>query len=302
VTEGHERGLVEGRQAGFSEGRQAGFDEGRTAGQAQARVETRQEAERELAAAVASALATAGNDAESAARQSAARALEAFRIVGRARSLMAVLDALLEAAEREGVRPRLLLVREGRATVWKSDEQVPPDVADLTIEAVQSATITSTAHHTALPVIVGGEVVAVLCIERPSYPSTFELLARFSSRCLEAITAAQTARLLTAPATDQSTERDLKPRDARDEEVAARRYARLLLSEIKLYHEADVIAGQRNRDLFARLGGEIARARALYEERMPQPLNAGYFREELVRTLADGDDTLLDASSLNSEV
>jgi hypothetical protein len=195
-----------------------------------------------------------------------------------------------------------LLVREGRATLWKSDEQLPSEVADLTTEAVQSTATTSTAHHTALPLIVGGEVVAVLCIEPPSHPSTFELLARFSSRCLEAITAAQTARLLTTPATDESTPRDAKPRDAQDEEVAARRYARLLLSEIKLYHEADVIAGQRNRDLSARLGGEIARARALYEERMPQPLNAGYFHEELVRTLANGDETLLAASSLKSEV
>ncbi len=67
------------------------------------------------------------------------------------------------------------------------------------------------------------------------------------------------------------------------------------MSEIKLYHEADVLAGRRERDLATRLGGEIARSRALYEQRVPAQVRAGvdYFREELVRTLAEGDEELL---------
>jgi hypothetical protein len=80
-----------------------------------------------------------------------------------------------------------------------------------------------------------------------------------------------------------------------DGEESARRYARLLVSEIKLYHEDEVAAGRRERDLAARLGGEIARARGLYEQRVPpgQRATANHFHEELVRTLADGDATLL---------
>ena len=54
-----------------------------------------------------------------------------------------------------------------------------------------------------------------------------------------------------------------------EEETSARRYARLLVSEIKLYHEPAVIDGRRDRDLATRLGGEIARARVMYEERVP---------------------------------
>ena len=71
--------------------------------------------------------------------------------------------------------------------------------------------------------------------------------------------------------------------------------ARLLVSEIKLYHESAVVEGQRDRDLATRLGGEIARARVLYEERVPPHVRqrADFFYDELVRTLANGDATLL---------
>ena len=41
---------------------------------------------------------------------------------------------------------------------------------------------------------------------------------------------------------------------AADGDVAARRYARLLVSEIKLYHESAVADGRRDRDLATRLG------------------------------------------------
>jgi hypothetical protein len=80
-------------------------------------------------------------------------------------------------------------------------------------------------------------------------------------------------------------------------QAAAHRYARLLVSEIKLYSAAEVEAGRRERDLAARLGVQIARARVSYEERIPSGARGvpDYFDEELVRTLADGDRTLLGA-------
>jgi hypothetical protein len=47
--------------------------------------------------------------------------------------------------------------------------------------------------------------------------------------------------------------------------------------------------------LLSRLGGEIERARQLYEARIPASVSARsiYFEQELVRTLADGDRSLL---------
>jgi hypothetical protein len=83
--------------------------------------------------------------------------------------------------------------------------------------------------------------------------------------------------------------------EGEEADSSARRYAKLLVSEIKLYHEAAVVAGRRDRDLATRLGGEISRARVLYEQRVPAAIRdrADYFRDELVRTLANGDATLL---------
>ena len=56
-------------------------------------------------------------------------------------------------------------------------------------------------------------------------------------------------------------------RRASGEDDGARRYARLLVSEIKLYNESAVRTGRERRDLLVRLRPEIDRARRLYEER-----------------------------------
>jgi hypothetical protein len=78
-------------------------------------------------------------------------------------------------------------------------------------------------------------------------------------------------------------------------EEGARRYARLLVSEIKLYNEAAVSAGRQQRDIRQRLSGEIDRALRLYEERVPAAVGTRdqVFQQELVQTLADGDPSLL---------
>jgi hypothetical protein len=137
-----------------------------------------------------------------------------------------------------------------------------------------------------------------------------EVMARHAARCLEAITAFRAAQVLTerpeaaslsgsvvdSPSGPVKTAADGGQEDA---DQSAKRYARLLVSEIKLYHEAAVIAGRRERDLMTRLGGEIARARVLYEQRVPPDARLGtdHFHNELVRTLADGDAGLMEARS-----
>jgi hypothetical protein len=80
-----------------------------------------------------------------------------------------------------------------------------------------------------------------------------------------------------------------------EEDASALRYARLLISEIKLYHEDAVSEGRRDANLLERLGPEIERARGLYEEHVPAEVRsrADHFGQELVRTLANGDPRLL---------
>jgi len=121
------------------------------------------------------------------------------------------------------------------------------------------------------------------------------LMARYAAKSLESLTAFTTARALTQPRATGISESRFQSSDS-EEETSAKRYARLLVSEIKLYHEPAVVDGRRDRDLATRLGGEIARARVMYEERVPAAVRErrDYFQEELVRTLADGDSSLLE--------
>ena len=71
----------------------------------------------------------------------------------------------------------------------------------------------------------------------------------------------------------------------------ARRFARLLVSEIKLYNEQKVMEGRSQSDLYDRLREYIDRSREMYDKRVKQEvaLRYDYFHQELVNTLAEGD-------------
>jgi hypothetical protein len=71
----------------------------------------------------------------------------------------------------------------------------------------------------------------------------------------------------------------------------AKRFARLLVSEIRLYNEQAVQEGKRGHDIYRRLKEDVDRSREMYEQRVPAEIRAqsNYFQEELVRLLADGD-------------
>lgn len=71
----------------------------------------------------------------------------------------------------------------------------------------------------------------------------------------------------------------------------ARRFARLLVSEIKLYNEQKVSEGRNQGDIYERLREDIDRSRQMYDKRVAPPVAArhDYFHQELVNTLAEGD-------------
>jgi hypothetical protein len=71
----------------------------------------------------------------------------------------------------------------------------------------------------------------------------------------------------------------------------AKRFARLLVSEIELYNKAKVADGRRNMDLYKRLKSDIDRSRQTYEKRFGKALNKqfDYFHDELVKSLAGND-------------
>lgn len=75
----------------------------------------------------------------------------------------------------------------------------------------------------------------------------------------------------------------------------ARRFAKLLVDEIKLYNKPKLQEGKQNRDLYQRLKEDIEKSRAAYEKRYGSTVAgaASYFDQEIVQNLADNDRSLL---------
>ncbi|HKW25479.1 MAG TPA: hypothetical protein VJN48_06825 [Terriglobales bacterium] len=87
------------------------------------------------------------------------------------------------------------------------------------------------------------------------------------------------------------------PPSADDEALLrkARRFAKLLVDEIKLYNKPKVQEGKENRDLYQRLKEDIEKSRAAYEKRYGSTVTgaASYFDQEIVQNLAENDRSLL---------
>jgi hypothetical protein len=297
-------------------------------------------ADAEAAKKIEQAIERTRTDAHQADLAHTARLVDAVRRLDDARSLGEALDALADCAARHVERAAVLVVKGETLRIRRlagfagdhSSADLDLDTAGLAGAVVTTGiTVSRSAvdpgdeqgsrqpalpsfartagarHAVALPITVGGRVVAVLYADAPPsdapsaasrWPATLEVLARHASRALEAMTVQQ-ATGLSLPRRVPRAPRRAVPgpveHGGTGDEDAARRYARLLVSEIRMYHEPLVDAGRRSRDLRLRLGGEIDRARRLYEERVPQAVRdrSDFFEQELIRTLADGDRSLL---------
>jgi len=312
------------RQAAVADAESRGREAGIADGVAQGRQEAEAAAQAAAAAAQTAEAAPAGDIA------AGERLVHALRSIDAARSLTEILDTLIHAASHEAARVAVVLLAGDRVRVWRTsgfdaagDGQDPSMTLDgagviadaaRTNEAVLDELIGAPPfavppprrHSFAAPIALAGQVVAVLYADQgpgahtgdhaSDWAAPVEILTRHAARCLEVVTAFKAARAMAPSANGRGA---AAPDASADEEAAARRYARLLVSEIKLYHEPDVATGRRERDLGTRLGGEIARARVMYEERVALHVRerADYFQDELVRTLAGGDGTLLDVEA-----
>jgi hypothetical protein len=179
----------------------------------------------------------------------------------------------------------------------------------------------------AVPVLVRGRPVAVLYGDSGSgaeagNPLAMEIAARIAGMAMERLAAARRgheaahdagpavrpAGVVTPPEEAEVrallADLDGQPRrpgsdvglpdEERRRQADARRFARLLVSELLLYNEAAVIQGRRHQDLYARLGKEIERSRQAYRARFAtRPGATDYFEQELVRVLAEGNPALL---------
>jgi hypothetical protein len=100
-----------------------------------------------------------------------------------------------------------------------------------------------------------------------------------------------------APAAAADPWAGLSPEDA-DIHRKAQRFARLLVDEIKLYNQAKVAEGRRNKDLYDRLKEDIEKSRGTFQKRYGSTVAASgdYFQHELLRSLAEDDATIMGAN------
>jgi hypothetical protein len=97
-----------------------------------------------------------------------------------------------------------------------------------------------------------------------------------------------------APAAATDPLAGLSPEDA-DTHRKAQRFARLLVDEIKLYNQAKVSEGRRNKDLYDRLKDDIDKSRGTFQKRYGNTAAASgdYFHSELLRSLAEDDISIM---------
>jgi hypothetical protein len=109
--------------------------------------------------------------------------------------------------------------------------------------------------------------------------------------------AATASAAASAPAAAADPFAGMSPEDA-ETHRKAQRFARLLVDEIKLYNQAKVAEGRRNRDLYDRLKEDIEKSRSTYQKRYGATVAAGgdYFQKEVVRNLAEEDLTVMGAN------
>jgi len=116
-----------------------------------------------------------------------------------------------------------------------------------------------------------------------------------AAEVVEVAASAASASAAAAPAADPFA--GLSAEDA-DTHRKAQRFARLLVDEIKLYNQAKVNEGRRNKDLYDRLKEDIEKSRATFTKRYGSTAAASgdYFQKEVVRSLAEDDLSVMGGS------
>jgi len=259
--------------------------------------------------------------ARQAAGVDAERVLGALRTIDAAHSLSDALSTLVRAAARHAPRVGLFILNGTRLDEWSASgvEPLTRQPIDLEQSGLLRAAVTRGSRvsapgdasapsfavlpegraASAVPLMLDGVPIAVLYAdegpsesgpERHGWADAVELLARHGAACLAQLTAVRSLQVLHGESGPPRA--TVAPAD---EDQSARRYAKLLVSEIKLYNEGAVRVGRERRDLLQRLKAEIERARRLYENRVSPTVSArgSYFQQELIQTLAGGDPALL---------
>ncbi len=91
--------------------------------------------------------------------------------------------------------------------------------------------------------------------------------------------------------------------EPQDENTEAKRFARLLVSEILLYNDSKLPAAQKKKKVYAMLKEDIDRSFEMYKQRITPEVakQHSFFYDELVKTLAGGDESTLEGYPFKGE-
>ena len=105
------------------------------------------------------------------------------------------------------------------------------------------------------------------------------------------------AEAVEAPGPAEAGAPDLSQLNEEEQKVHrdAKRFAKLLISEIELYSKAKVSDGRKNNDLYGCLKTDLQRSRQTYEKRFAktEASRHDYLHDEIVRILANNDASIL---------
>jgi hypothetical protein len=118
-----------------------------------------------------------------------------------------------------------------------------------------------------------------------------------AAEVVEVASHAAAAGAASAPAAAADPFAGMSAEDA-DTHRKAQRFARLLVDEIKLYNQAKVAEGRRNKDLYDRLKEDIEKSRGTFQKRYGSTAAASgdYFQKEVLRSLAEDDTSVMGAN------
>jgi len=198
----------------------------------------------------------------------------------------------------------------GKAIQGKSLVQGPAQEFDSAFEPGPNAP--ADGNCLVLPLIVKEKVAAVIyadagtVADNPMDLAALNVICRFSALWLEIAALRKASGMVQEDSAAQPV--TVTPPDPVAPPVAvpvedethkkAKRFAKLLVDEIKLYNQPKVAEGRQNRDLYERLKEDIDKSRATYDKRYGDSAVAGvdYFTQELIRILADNDVSLMGGS------
>jgi hypothetical protein len=256
------------------------------------------------------------------------------RAVARADSPAKVFKTLLEASRAAVPRASVFLVRRGAAHGWGSigystDEAQAQRAFRATLDHGWLGEVAREAESRPCPrpaetndpdfgqaaatdavacvIAIDGNPIALMVGERkadesPWLPEGLALLVGVAALRLEVNLAGRRAAATgTETASRTPAAAAAETREAEPPEVeVARRYARLVATDIRLYNEEAVMLGRRNGDLAERLGEHIDRGKETFVRRHGDlgPAGIELLREAYVQVLAAGDAALIPASLL----